>query len=167
MNKLHIVLATVLMLMISQSQVFAASSEVTWTDPDKYRDIRPSNESRKSYRERIFKNFEKHFAKLATRLPEQQTLKLDITDVDLAGDTLAGGIDRLRIVKEIYSPRMKFSYQLVDENGKIIKSEDVALKDMSFMTRSNLKYRQKSLSYEKKMLDDWFFETFNDLIEAK
>ena len=167
MNKLHIVFATILALIITQNQAFAASSEVTWTNPDKYRDIRPGNESRKHYRERIFKDFEKHFAKLADRLPEQQTLKLDVTNVDLAGDTLAGGIDRLRIVKEIYSPRMKFSYELVDTNGKVIKSEDVAIKDMSFMTGSNLKYRQKSLGYEKKMIDDWFFETFKGNLTAK
>ena len=167
MNKLHIVFATILTLMVTQNQAFAASSEVTWTNPDKYRDIRPGNESRKHYRERIFKDFEKHFAKLAECLPEQQTLKLDVTNVDLAGDTLAGGIDRLRIVKEIYSPRMKFSYELVDTNGKVIKSEDVAIKDMSFMTGSNLKYRQKSLGYEKKMIDDWFFETFKGNLTAK
>lgn len=167
MKKLHIIFATALVLTASQNQAFAASSEVTWTNPNNYRDIQPSNESRKHYRERIFKNFEKHFAKLAENLPEQQTLKLDVTDVDLAGDTLAGGIERLRIIKEIYSPRMKFSYQLLDKNDNIIKSADVALKDMSFMTGSNLKYRQKSLGYEKKMLDDWFFETFSDNLTAK
>ena len=60
-----------------------------------------------------------------------------------------------------------FNYQLVDTNGKVIKSEDVAIKDMSFMTGSNFKYRQKSLSYEKKMIDDWFFETFKGNLTAK
>lgn len=167
MNKLHIAFTAILTLMVSQNQALAGSSEVTWTNPDDYRDVQPSNETRKHFRERIFKSFEKHFAKLAKRLPEQQTLKLDVTDVDLAGDTLAGGIERLRIVKEIYSPRMKFSYQLVDKNDNIIKSADVALKDMSFMTGNNLKYRQKSLGYEKKMLDDWFFETFSDNLTTK
>jgi len=146
---------------------FAASSEVTWTDYKSYRDINEGNEGRKQFRERTFKDFEKHFAKLAATLPEGQTLKIDVTDVDLAGDTNAGGINRMRIVKHMYSPRMNFSYQLLDADGKVIQSEEVVLKDMNFMSGSNLKYRNKSLGYEKKMLDDWFEETFKALIVKK
>jgi len=146
---------------------FAASSEVTWTDYKSYRDINEGNEGRKQFRERTFKDFEKHFAKLAATLPEGQTLKIDVTDVDLAGDTNAGGINRMRIVKHMYSPRMNFSYQLLDADGKVIQSEEVVLKDMNFMSGSNLKYRNKSLGYEKKMLDDWFEETFKALIVSK
>jgi hypothetical protein len=146
---------------------FAASSEVTWTDYKSYRDINSGNEGRKSFRERIFKDFEKHFAKLAATLPEGQVLKFDVTDVDLAGDTNAGGIHQMRIVKQIFSPRMNFSYELVDAEGKVIQSDTVVIKDMNFMSNSSLKYRNKSLGYEKKMLDDWFEETFSDMIISK
>ncbi|WP_057830444.1 DUF3016 domain-containing protein [Colwellia sp. TT2012] len=142
---------------------FAASSEVTWTDYKSYRDINAGNENRKSFRERIFRDFEKHFAKLAATLPEGQVLKIDVTDVDLAGDTHAAGIHRTRIVKQIYRPRMNFSYQLFDADGKLVQSDEVVVKDMNFMSGSNLKYRHKSLGYEKKMLDDWFDKAFKDL----
>lgn len=147
--------------------VFAASSEVTWTDYKSYRDIDAGNENRKSFRERIFNDFEKHFAKLAATLPSDQILKIDVTDVDLAGDTNAAGIHRTRIIKDLYSPRMNFSYQLVDAQGKLVKSDEVVLRDMSFMSGSSLKYRNKSLGYEKKMLDDWFKKTFKELIVSK
>ena len=63
---------------------FAATSEVTWTDYKSYRDIDEGNDGRKQFRERIFKDFEEHFAKLAATLPAEQTLKIDVTDVDLA-----------------------------------------------------------------------------------
>ena len=138
----------------------AADSEVTWTDYKSYRDIDPGNDGRKQFRERTFKDLEKHFAKLAASLPEGQILKIDVTDVDLAGDTNAAGINRTRIVKQIYFPRMNFSYQLLDADGKVVQSDEVVLKDMNFMSGSNLKYRNKSLGYEKKMLDDWFEKTF-------
>lgn len=146
---------------------FAAKSEVTWTDYKSYRDIDEGNDGRKQFRERIFKDFEEHFAKLAATLPAEQTLKIDVTDVDLAGDTHHAGVNRTRIVKEIYSPRMNFSYQVLDADGKVIKSDEVVVKDMSFMSGSNLKYRNKSLGYEKKMLDDWFKETFKEMIVTK
>jgi len=142
----------------------AASSEVTWTDYKSYRDIHEGNEGRKSFRERIFKDFEKHFAKMASNLPENQTLKIEVTDVDLAGDTHVAGINRTRIVKQVYFPRMNFSYQLLDESGKVIKTDEVVVKDMNFMSGSNLKYRNKSLGYEKKMLDEWFNDTFSEFV---
>lgn len=115
----------------------------------------------------LFKDLEKHFAKLAEMLPAGQTLKIDVTDVDLAGDTHHGGVNRTRIVKEIYSPRMNFSYQILDADGSVIKSDDVVVKDMNFMSGSSLKYRNKSLGYEKKMLDEWFNETFKEMIVTK
>jgi hypothetical protein len=146
---------------------FAADSEVIWTDYKSYRDINEGNDGRKQFRERTFKDLEKHFATLAATLPEAQTLKIDVTDVDLAGDTHIGGINRMRIVKHMYSPRMNFSYQLLDADGTVIKSDDVVVKDMNFMSGNSLKYRNKSLGYEKKMLDDWFDKAFKELIISK
>ncbi|MFT7005949.1 MAG: hypothetical protein ACJAXJ_000451 [Colwellia sp.] len=139
----------------------AATSEVTWIGYEKYRDIQPGSEGRKHFRERTFKDLEKHFAQLAEKLPEGQVLNIKVTDVDLAGDTHIGGISQIRIIKEMYFPRMNFSYELVNADNSIVRSGDVVLKDMSFMMGSNLKYRNKSLGYEKVMLDDWFTETFD------
>lgn len=150
-----------------QSVAYAATSEVTWTDYKKYRDIQSGNEGREHFRKRTFKNFEKHFAKLAERLPTGQVLKIEVTDVDLAGDTYAGGINRLRIVKEIYFPRLNFAYQLINADGSEVMAAEVKLKDMNFMMGSHLRYRNDALGYEKKMLDDWFKETFKDHIVEK
>jgi hypothetical protein len=157
-------LLVILTLTLLQGTALAATSEVTWTDYKKYRDMHEGNENRKHFRERTFKNFEKHFTKLAKRLPEGQILKIDVTNVDLAGDTHAGGINRLRIVKEIYFPRMDFSYQLIGSDGSEITAAEVKLKDMGFMMGNFSRYRHDSLGYEKKMLDDWFAKAFKDQI---
>jgi len=160
MKKLMITLLALFTFVSLLPVAYAATSEVTWTDHEKYRDIHPGNEGRKKFHERTFKNLEKHFAKLAENLPEGQMLKVNVTDVDLAGDARSGGINQLRVVKEIYYPRMNFSYELINTDGSIATSGEIVLKDMNFMMGSNLKYRNKSLGYEKKMLDDWFFDTF-------
>lgn len=168
MKTLTTALLALLTIVSLQSVAYAATSEVTWTDYKKYRDIQPGNENRKYFRERTFKNFEKHFTKLAETLPEGQILKIDVTDVDLAGDTHVGGINRLRIVKDIYFPRLTFSYQLVNAvDGSEIVAAKVKLKDMNFMMSSNMRYRNDSLGYEKKMLDAWFEETFKEHIVKK
>ena len=145
----------------------AATSEVTWTDYKKYRDINPGDHGRKQFRENTFYNFEKHFTKLAEKLPEGQILKIDVTDVDLAGDTHVAGISRMRIVKEIYFPRMTFTYQLVNADGSEVVANTAKLKDMNFMMGGRLKYRHESIGYEKKMLDDWFEDTFKDRVVKK
>lgn len=161
--KISTTILLVLFAMLSfQNIAYSATSEVIWTNYEKYRDIHPGNDSKKKFRERTFRDFEKYFAKLSTKLPEGQVLKIEVTDVDLAGDTLAGGIDRYRIVKEIYFPRMNFTYQLINADGSEVKSAEVALKEMNFMIGSSLKYSHDSLGYEKKMLKDWFFKTFKD-----
>ncbi|WP_019026415.1 DUF3016 domain-containing protein [Colwellia piezophila] len=167
MKKYTYMLSVLMSTLLLTPSAFAANSEVTWTDYKSYRDIDAGNENRKSFRERVFKDFEKHFAKLAATLPADQTLKIDVTDVDLAGDTNAAGINRVRIIKHLYSPRMNFSYQLIDANGNVVQADEVVVKDMNFMSGNSLKYRHKSFGYEKKMLDDWFDKTFKTLILKK
>ena len=110
MKKLTITLLAIFAVVWLPNVVYAATSEVTWTDHEKYRDIHSGNEGRKHFREHTFKSFEKHFAKLAEGLPKGQTLKINVTDVDLAGDTRSGGINQLRIIKDIYFTRRNFSY---------------------------------------------------------
>ena len=167
MKKSMITLLTIATFVLFPQLTYAATAEVTWTDYEKYRDIKPSGENRKYFRERVFKKFEKHFTKLAEMLPEGQVLKLDITDVDLAGDTHSGGINQIRIIKDIFFPKLNFSYTLHDANGSVIISDNVELKDMTFMMTNTLKYKNKSLGYEKKMLDEWFTGTFKSYLVQK
>lgn len=152
----------ILLLTLPLTSLFtqAATVEVVWTEPDNYRDIYPGEESRKRFRERTFASFDKHFNKLAEKLPADQILKINMLDVDLAGDTHIGGIKRIRIIKDLYFPRLKFSYQLFDAKNKELNSGEINLKDMSFMSGVRLRYRNESLGYEKNMLDEWFDETF-------
>ena len=157
---MYLISALVVLGQFSHAQ--AAEVEVKWSNSDKYSDIDAGEEHRKHFKERTFKSFEKHFADLAATLPEQQKLIVDITDVDLAGDVNFSGIKRIRVVKSIYFPRIDFSYQLLNADNKVIKGKEVSLKDLGFLSHTGLRYRNKTLSYEKEMLDDWFRETFAD-----
>lgn len=144
----------------------AAQVSVTWQDPDSYRDIHPSNQSRQSFRKMIFADFEEYLTELAEQLPEDQVLKITVTDLDLAGEVWPssfvggmGGTD-VRLVKPVYIPRISFSYTLTDGSGNTLQNAQVKLKDMAFMdrgVRTNRRYR--NLSYEKAMIKDWFDKT--------
>lgn len=165
MNKLVSYLLCVAAVFVFFTRVQAAQVEVKWSNPDKYSDIFPGEGHRKHFKERTFKSFEKHFAKLANSLPENQKLVLDITNVDLAGDVhFGGGIKRIRVVKDIFFPRLEFSYQLLAADKSVITTQEVSLKDMSFLMHGRSRYSSRSLSYEKEMLDRWFKKTFAEQI---
>ncbi|TWX55166.1 DUF3016 domain-containing protein [Colwellia hornerae] len=143
----------------------AAEVNVTWTDPDKYRDIDAGTEGRKRFQENMFSEFEKHLSKLAKALPVSQTLNIEVTDIDLAGDVLASGLHQIRVIKDLYFPRIKLSFTLINAEKAIILSDNVNLKDMNFMMGGRLKYRNNALGYEKKLLDDWFKDVFANYVD--
>lgn len=142
--------------------------QIEWQDPTSYSDVRAANQSRKHFREKTFNRLEKHLEKLASKLPDGQTLKLSVTDLDLAGRVWPGSFMGLntagdvRIVKRVDFPSMQFSYTLVDAQNSVIKTGEEKLRDLSFQDRANRHFRSDALRYEKRMLDDWFGKTFKD-----
>lgn len=172
MRKLTTYFATFICAVALSSQVQAATAEqtdktektsavkVTWQNPEKYSDIRPANSSRKVYQERVTKAFDKFLGELAEKLPAGYRLEVTVKDLDLAGDV--NPMYRLdntdiRVVKDIYFPRMKLDYVLFDQNNQQIQQEaDVKIKDMGFMTSSNIGYQNREFAYEYEMLKKWF-----------
>ncbi|AWL13307.1 hypothetical protein HMF8227_02858 [Saliniradius amylolyticus] len=145
-----------------------AKTEINWVKPEDFTDIRPANESRKRFRERVMKQLEDYMTEtLAAHLPEGYHWSMTITDLDLAGQVWPGhfvGLDTssdVRMIKRIDIPRMDFDYQLKDAEGKVVMEEQgVELKDMSFQDRVNPLFDSDNFKYEKNMLRRWFNKTF-------
>lgn len=145
--------------------------QIEWVEPEKFRDVRHPSISRRSYREQVLEQLEEYLQELGTKLPEGYALTLKVTDLDLAGQILPASFagigtnfNDVRVVKHIDIPRMSFSYQLSDKQGQVVKDEEVKLKDMSFLHRSNVGIRNDTLKYEKSMLKRWFNQTFAEQI---
>ncbi|MGL5048134.1 MAG: DUF3016 domain-containing protein [Shewanella sp.] len=135
--------------------------KIVWQSPKDFRDIKSSGEVQSRYEKRLFEiltaNINKEAAKI---LKSNQTLDMIITDVDLAGDmrpTFGATANDLRIVKDIYPPRMTFSYQVM-ENDKVIIAGDEKRSDMGFMGGIQ-SLSDKPFMYETKMLTDWLKKT--------
>lgn len=152
------------LLCIFTFNAHSATVEIKFTDPDKYVDIRSGEKNDSSFRENVFYNLEKQLKKLAKDLPEDQLLKLEVTDIDLAGDTLIGGINRIRIVKQMYPPRIKFNYQLVEKDKSIIVEGEENIRNTSFMMNQSLRYKRDAFGFEKQLLEEWFDKTFEEKI---
>jgi hypothetical protein len=174
MRKLYIVLISAALALFS-SQTFAkAEVDITWQEPEKYRDVRPSNESRMRFRESTFKELNEYITELAEDLPDGQALLMTVDNLDLAGQVwpasfvgFGHGSSDVRLIKSIDIPRMSFTYQLLDENGLVLQESAVKLKDMSFQSRHNRFFDSEALRYEKNMIQDWFKDEFPQLTAKK
>jgi hypothetical protein len=96
-------------------------------------------------------------------VPAGWQLVVTFTDIDMAGDFepwRGPRFDDIRIVKDIYPPRINLSFQLVDAEGHVVKEGKRELKDLAFMMKINMSFRDDPVRHEKALLDDWFRAEF-------
>ena len=99
-----------------------------------------------------------HLQKVAAReLAPGQKLEVTFTDIDLAGEFIPTNPSRsdVRIVKDIYIPRMVLSFRLLDADGKVIKEGERKLTDLNFMSNMGMFERNEPLFYDKALITDW------------
>ena len=144
-----------------------AHTEVVFFEPEKFTDVRENGLSdNEKDRNAILGELRTHIIKQANRLiaPGQQ-LKITVTDVDLAGEFepwRSGSMADIRIVKDLYAPDIKLSFQLTAQDGTVIKQGERHLRDMGFMMTLSID-RNDSRRYEKEMLDNWLRQEFRAL----
>lgn len=139
--------------------VQAAELDMHFQPLDKYRDLGRSV----TEREDIQKALSAHFQRLAAeRLPAGQTLRIDLLEINRAGemDLRHRLPDEIRVLREVTWPQMEFSYVLL-EGGKELKSGKASLSDMNYLHGSSARYNDGDpLRYEKPMIDRWFDSEF-------
>jgi hypothetical protein len=94
----------------------------------------------------------------AAALPPGETLDIVVTDVDRAGSYLpsAGRPNPVRVVEDIYPPRMTLHFRLLDSQGQVIREGERKLTDLGFMYDNPGGFSNTDpLRYEKHMIDRW------------
>ncbi|MES2739381.1 MAG: DUF3016 domain-containing protein [Pseudomonadota bacterium] len=142
--------------LVTQAAWPAAS--VTYVNPERFADAGRSPWER----ERILKDLGAHLEKLGRALPPEQHVKIEITDLDLAGrlEPNRGSADDIRLLRGGADwPRLRLRYVL-EAQGRVIDSGEQDLSNMNYLNRINRYNSGDSLRYEKHMLDDWFQAAF-------
>lgn len=141
------------------SASFAGEAKVSWGKLDDFTDVVAGSESKERFRERLTQEFEDVFSAMAKKLPDGYVLNIDVSDLDLAGDAKFGtwaAIYPIRVMKEIYWPRMNFTYTLKNANDEVLVSGKEELRDMNYLHRFRIPSGATSFEFEEKMLQDWF-----------
>jgi hypothetical protein len=137
----------------------AAAVTVSFTHPERYTD------APKYYAqwETIQRDLERHFEQLGKRyLAPGRTLAVEVLDIDLAGRYEPARRDgyEIRILHDGADfPRMKVRYVLRAE-GRVLASGEETVEDRDYRFHSSPLSSSAPLSYEKRMLSDWFRARF-------
>ena len=138
----------------------AATATVEFVNPEKFTDAGRSYSH--GERESNLGQLKDHMIERAGKLlPADQKLAVTITDVDLAGeyDKRQSISNEVRVVREVYPPRIDLTFKLEGADGTVLKEGTRNLRDMNFM-QGGLRYKGEALGYEKELIDDWLRKEF-------
>jgi len=95
------------------------------------------------------------------RLPAGAMLDVHFDDIDRAGECFPGRVgEQYRIVKDIYPPRIVLTFRLTDAAGKVVKEGRRELRDLAFLMKITMAFRDDPVRHEKALLDDWLRSEF-------
>ncbi len=138
--------------------------EVMFFEPEKFIDVRDSYMGSDKGRDGTLETLKEYLITRGVRglLPGQK-LAITITEVDLAGDFepwRGGQWGDVRIVKDIYPPRFSLVFRLTNVDGTVVKEGKRDLRDMAFLMKLTMGFRDDPLRHEKALLDDWLSADF-------
>jgi Protein of unknown function (DUF3016) len=130
--------------------------EVSYVEPAQFSDVGHTSFDRDS----ALKSITEFLQSLGPRLSDGAALRLQVTDIDLAGDLVPLSERDVRVLRGGADwPRIALHYTLL-EKDKVVASGDADLSDMDYFAGlpSNAR-RRGDLPYEKAMLLRWFDTT--------
>lgn len=141
--------------------------DVTYVQPEKFTDVKDSYFANDKVRDEYLGELKQHIeSKAKDYLPTGWHLAVRVKDVDMAGDFepwRGPQYDDIRIVKDIYPPRIKLEFTLTNAAGKVVKQGERNLTNLSFLEEINIYFPDDHLRYEKALLDSWLRQDFGGL----
>ncbi|SFN10745.1 DUF3016 domain-containing protein [Dokdonella immobilis] len=141
----------------------ASRVSVNWTDPAQFTEVRYSHALGQPKPETWLESMRKTVVQRADKLLKPgQHLEVTLTDVKLAGqyEPWRGPAYRdVRVVRDMYPPRIDLRFSLTDANGSVIASGERKLRDPGFLTRGTPN-GSDSYRFENRLLKDWLVREF-------
>lgn len=151
---------TVLLLCIYITPTLGAEIKVEFVEPQGgYTDFSVDGRRTPRARAALETEIREYVQRLAARyLPANAQLELTFNDIDLAGayEPWRPRLDNVRIIRDVYPPRLQISYGLRDESGALVKQGSTQLTDLDFLRRVYTQPSSDRLRFEKRLLREWF-----------
>ena len=102
---------------------------------------------------------EQHLQALGQRhLPADQTLRVEVTGLDLAGELIPSARrgNTVRILRGRADPPSIGLRYTLESGGRAVKSGEEWVTDLDYSHFVGMRYADEPLSHEKRLLDRWF-----------
>jgi len=133
--------------------------QVSWTDPAQFSEIRQSTNRFEAQRGNWVEQLATYVQTSAGKqLQPGQRLEVTLTDIKRAGDYEpwhGPRADGIRIMRDIYPPRITLQYTLKDATGRIVDEGEAKLSDSGYLHNIGLRSDSDPLRFEKRLIDDW------------
>ena len=152
--------------LLSSGTMFAADATktgagnvtVVFDHPEQFTDVKDAFMPTDKGRDAILAEIRKFIVDRASSyLRGGQKLEVKFTDIDLAGDfepQLGPRFNDVRIMKEIYTPKLDLEFKLTGPDGKVLNEGKRKLRDDTYVQRL-VPHLDDPLRYEKDILKDW------------
>ena len=145
--------------------------EVRWTDPAQFTEIRLSSNSHEARQGNWVWQLAQHLRDSVGKvLPAGQKLDVTITDIDLAGQYppgAAGSAQDVRVMRDIYPPRMTLTFKRTAEDGSVIDQGDRKLADTGYLDGASPLGFDQALRFDKQLIDQWVRREVRNAKEAR
>ncbi len=135
----------------------AGKVEVSYVEPEKFTDVGFGTVDR----EHTLRDMTAVLEAFAARLPDGQTLRFEVTNINLAGELRPHRGNDVRVLTGTTDwPEVKLRYTL-QAGGATLKSGEARIYDIAYQLNSDFINKVgTNLPYERHMLRKWFTETF-------
>jgi Protein of unknown function (DUF3016) len=147
---------TAVAALLAVSAHAAGTVQVNFVKPENFADVRDRTYSR----EENLRALEKVIVSVAQPyVADGQTLKIEVLDVDLAGEVRPSArATDVRVLRGRADwPRITFRWSV---DGAAPRSGEAVVQDMAYLQRLPPSVADTALVYERRMLDEWFRQQF-------
>jgi Protein of unknown function (DUF3016) len=132
----------------------AGTVSVSFVEPARFRDVRDAHLQSDANLATLRRHIEEA---AAPYVADGQALRVEVTDVDLAGEVIHGGPTQpVRVLRGSADwPRIELRYVL-EAPGQAPVAGRAQVQDMSYLQRASGLRLGIELPYERRMLDEWF-----------
>lgn len=153
---------TAVAALLAVSAHAAGTVQVSFVKPENFADVRDRTYSR----EQNLKSLERIISSAALPyVADGQTLKIEVLDVDLAGEVRPGARAwDVRVLRGRADwPRITLRWS-VEGAGAAPRRGEAVVQDMSYLQRIPPSTADSTLVYERRMLDEWFKAQFSKAV---
>ena len=136
---------------------------VSWSDPALFSEVTYGVDRRRTLEGIWVRELAEYLRESAApRLAAGDRLEIRLLDIDRAGEFEPWHAPRgqdIRVLRNVYPPRINLEYRLVDGSGAIKASGEERLVDLSYLSRGGTlpHATTDTLRHEKRLLDDWLY----------